>query len=69
MSKIQNLSKKAKVLSALEAGQVVTRKSALSRYKVVNLRATIATLRNVDGYENIVTNYNKKGEVTYTIPA
>jgi hypothetical protein len=60
-------SKKAKVLSALESGQKVTRKSAASRFKVVNLRATIADLRNNDGYTNILTNYNKANEVVYTI--
>jgi biotin operon repressor len=59
-------SKKAKVLSALESGQKVTRKLAASRFKVVNLRATIADLRNNGGY-NILTNYNNSGEVVYTM--
>lgn len=68
MKKTQVKSKKAKVLSALESGQKITRKTALSRYKVVNLRATIADLRNNDGYTNIVTNYNKTNEVVYSMP-
>lgn len=59
-------SKKAKVLSALQAGQKVTRKSAASRYQVVNLRATIADLRKNDGYK-ILTSYNKANEVVYTL--
>lgn len=60
-------SKKSKVLSALTSGQKVTRKSAASKYQVVNLRATIADLRNNDGYTNILTNYNNAGEVVYTM--
>lgn len=59
-------SKRTKVLNALENGQKVTRASALNRYKVVNLRATIADLRK-NGKYNIVTSYNKKNEVVYTI--
>lgn len=62
----KTLSKKAKVLNALENGTKVTRLLAETRYKVVNLRATIADLRNKDGY-NIETNYNKKNEVVYTL--
>jgi len=59
-------SKRTKVLNALENGQKVTRANALSRYKVVNLRAVIADLRN-NANKNIVTSYNKKNEVVYTI--
>lgn len=62
----KTLSKRTKVLNALENGQKVTRISALNRYKVVNLRATIADLRKNGGY-NIVTSYNKKNEVVYTL--
>lgn len=67
MSKTQKTSKKAKVLSALKAGKSVTRNNALSRFKVQNLRATIADLRNNDGYaKNIVTGTAKDGSVVYT---
>lgn len=58
--------KRTKVLNALQNGQKVTRANALSRYKVVNLRATIADLRK-NSNVNIVTSYNKKDEVVYTI--
>lgn len=67
MSKTQT-SKKQRVLSALQSGQKLTRAVALSRYKVVNLRATIADLRNNDGYLNIQTNYNNNGQVVYSMP-
>jgi hypothetical protein len=62
----KTVSKRTKVLNALENGQKVTRANALSRYKVVNLRAVIADLRN-NSNKNIVTSYNKKNEVVYTI--
>ena len=62
----KTVSKRTKVLNALENGQKVTRANALSRYKVVNLRAVIADLRNNGNYP-IVTSYNKKNEVVYTL--
>jgi hypothetical protein len=67
MSKSQKTTKKSKVLSALKSGKGVTRKTALAQYKVVNLRATIADLRNNDGYSNIKTVTTKNGEVKYTM--
>lgn len=67
MSKTQRIPKKAKVLNALKAGKGVTRKSAYSQFEVENLRATIADLRNNDGYaKNILTGTQKDGSVKYT---
>lgn len=70
MAKTINTPKKAQVLSALKAGKGVTRKTALTQFKVENLRATISDLRNNDGYKKIKTNIVKaNGEkfVKYTM--
>lgn len=69
MSKTQKTSKKAKVLSALKSGKGVTRKTASTRFGVVNLRATIADLCNNDGVRINTNIVKSKGEkfVKYTL--
>lgn len=69
MTKTVKTSKKSKVLSALKSGKGVTRKTAETRFGVVNLRATIADLRNNDNVKINTNIVKSKGEkfVKYTL--